>query len=75
MPFKDHSYKQDDSDTFYRLREENIVAYNQAQLICNISESHLFVNTKQQYFSLGEKMYISMLEDLKKTIKVAEDYV
>lgn len=45
---KDHSYKQDDSDTFYRLREENIVAYNQAQLICNISESHLFVNTKQQ---------------------------
>ena len=35
-------------------------------MLCNISESHLFTNTKQTYFSLGEDMHRSMLSDLEK---------
>lgn len=63
---KDHTYKKNDIVEFQHLKDENIVAYNQAKLICNIAESHLFMNTKQQYFSLGEEMFELMIEDLKK---------
>lgn len=61
---KSHTYTQDDSELFDKLREENRTAAAQAKMLCNISDSHLFTNTKQEYFPLGENMHKRMLEDL-----------
>lgn len=66
---KDRGYKRDDSALFEKLREENPTAGSQAQMLCSISESHLFTNTRQTYFPLGEDMHKSMLEDLRKAEK------
>lgn len=61
---KRHSYKKDDSKLFKELKEENPVAAAQAKMLCDIAETHLFTNTKQTYFPLGEDMHRSMLNDL-----------
>lgn len=61
---KRHSYRQDDSELFKNLREENPVAAAQAKMLCDIAETHLFTNTRQEYFPLGEDMYRRMLQDL-----------
>lgn len=61
---KRHSYRRDDSRTLKELKEENPVAAAQAKMLCDIAETHLFTNTKQMYFPLGEDMFRSMLTDL-----------
>lgn len=61
---KKHSYKKDDSKLFKELKEENPVAAAQAKMLCDIAETHLFTNTKQEYFPLGEDMHRRMLADL-----------
>ena len=61
--------KKDDSELFEELRLESPMAHNQAKMLCNLANTHLFTNTKQVYFSLGEQMYKSMLEDLSKAEK------
>ncbi len=66
---KNHSYKKDDSKLFKKLKEEDVNAYNQAKMLCNIAETHLFTNTKQTYFEIGEEMFKSMMNDLKKAEK------
>lgn len=62
---KSYGYKKDDGIEFAQLKNENALAYSQAKMLCDISESHLFRNTKQTYFPLGEDMWESMLLDLK----------
>ncbi len=62
---KNRSYKKDDSEAFITLKKENQAAYSQAAMLCKISDAHLFTDTKQTYFSLGEEMWQSMLVDLK----------
>lgn len=57
-------YPHNDEGNFTKLREENITAHNQAKLLCSLSNSHLFMNTSQRYFPLGEEMWQSMLIDL-----------
>lgn len=54
----------DDSPAFEELAAENPTAHNQAKILCKIAESHLFTDTKQTYFPLGEFMYQAMLKDL-----------
>lgn len=66
---KDKSYKKDDRVLFEKLHEENAQAGSQAKMLCSISESHLFTNTRQTYFPLGEDMHRSMLEDIKRAEK------
>ncbi len=61
---KSYAYQQDDNELFSKLKEENLIALAQAKLLCNIAETHIFTNTKQEYFSLGEEMYERMLTDL-----------
>ncbi len=61
---KSHTYSQDDSKLFEKLREENPVAAAQANMLCKIADTHLFTNTKQEYFPLGEEMHKRMLIDL-----------
>ena len=66
---KDSAYKKDCSEAFAGLRQENPAAAAQAKMLCDIGDAHLFTNTRQQYFSLGEEMFAAMLEDLKKAEK------
>lgn len=64
VSLKEHSYHKDDSAAFEELAAENPAAHNQAKFLCRIAESHLFTDTKQTYFPLGECMYQAMLKDL-----------
>ena len=61
---KKQSYKQNDSKLFDQLRVENPAAAAQAKMLCDIAETHLFTDTKQEYFPLGEDMFRRMLPDL-----------
>lgn len=63
---KSNSYKKDDTELFDRLNEESPAVYSQAKMLCGISDSHLFTDTGQTYFSVGEEMYKSLITDLKK---------
>ena len=62
---KSLSYTRDDSAGFALLKAESPAACSQAKLLCNISEAHLFQNTRQEYFPLGEAMFPRILEDLR----------
>ncbi|MBQ7876653.1 MAG: cardiolipin synthase [Clostridia bacterium] len=66
---KEASYKLDDGVLFEKLTLENPVAASQAKMLCSISEAHLFTDTKQMYFPLGEDMYPRLLEDLRNAEK------
>ena len=62
-------YPEQSHENFIRLQQENRTASNQAKLLCALSYTYLFTNTKQTYFSLGEDMWQSMLADLKRAEK------
>jgi len=66
---KDNAYQKDDSLLFKKLEEEDAVACNQAKMLCNIAETHLFANTKQKYFPSGELYFENLLIDLKSAEK------
>lgn len=66
---KSHTYQQEEHELFIRLKEENPVAAAQANMLCKIADTHLFTNTKQEYFPLGENMHKRIMEDLKKAKK------
>ena len=66
---KDHSYQKDDKELFNQLKTENVVAASQAGMLCNIAEAHLFTDTKQTYYPLGEDMHLALLQDLSKAEK------
>lgn len=68
---KSHTYSQDDRELFSKLRAENPTAAAQAKMLCSIAETHLFTNTAQEYFPLGEDMHQRMLTDLES----AEKYI
>ena len=61
---KNRAYIKDDAELLADLKKENPVAAAQARMLCNIAETHVFTNTKQEYFPLGEDMYQRMLEDI-----------
>ena len=66
---KDHNYGKDDSVLFTSLQEASPQAAAQAKMLCNIAETHLFTNTKQTYFPLGEDMFRSLVDDLQRAEK------
>ncbi len=57
-------YKKDDSHLLNELEKENPEAASQAKMLLNTSGAHLFDNTAQKYYPLGEKMFEDMLVDL-----------
>lgn len=61
---KSNTYNNIDQELFKKLEEENPVAMSQAKMLCKIADTHIFTNTKQEYFPLGENMHESMLKDL-----------
>ena len=62
----DQSYRKEDQPELAALAEETPLVATQAQMLIKIANAHLFTNTAQQYFPLGEQMHRSMLEDLRK---------
>lgn len=66
---KSLSYRLDDSLVLQSLREKNPLAASHADVLCKISGTHLFTDTEQIYFSIGEDMFESMLVDLEKAEK------
>lgn len=59
----------DDSAAFTALKGISVAAHNQARMLANISDSHLYSGTVQEYFPLGDDMYPPMLEDLRRAEK------
>ena len=68
---RSHAYKHDDSQLLSQLRDEDPIASAGAQMLMGIADTHLFTNTKQEYFSLGEEMHSRLLEDL----RIAEKFI
>ena len=66
--FKD-SLQYDDSTIIKELQNNHKLISTQAIELCKISNSHLYKNTKLEYYSLGEEMYKSILEEIKKAEK------
>jgi len=66
---KSHGYKKNSNDLFSSLANENPSVASQAKMLCSISEAHLFSNTKQEYFPLGEDMHRRLLHDLESAEK------
>ncbi|MBO5109416.1 MAG: cardiolipin synthase [Clostridia bacterium] len=66
---KNSSYHRDDGEMLEQLKEESPVAASQAKMLTDIAEAHLFTNTKQTYFPIGEDMHPQMLDDLAKAEK------
>ena len=58
-------HKPDDLRLFAGLAEKSLEAHNQAKMLCNIAETHLYSDTKQEYFPLGESMFARLLENLR----------
>ena len=54
-----------DDNILSELKKSDPVSFNQAKMLCDISDTHIYKNTKQTYFPSGEEMYESMLKDLK----------
>ncbi len=61
---KHRAYAKDDSALFEELEKDDITAAAQAKMLCNIAEAHLFTDTRQTYFPLGEDMFLQLLDDL-----------
>ena len=61
---KSQGYQYDDSAQIAKLQDENPIVALQAKMLCSIGETHLFTDTKQEYFPLGEDMHQRLLQDL-----------
>ncbi len=68
---KSHTYKQDDGKLLNTLHKENPTAAAQAQMLMGVADTHLFTDTKQEYFPLGEDMHRRLLDDLER----AENFI
>lgn len=58
-----------DEGTLKKLEQEDKQAYLQANLLCKLSDTHLYQNTTATYYDMGEKLFPAMLEDMKKAEK------
>lgn len=63
------SYDYDDKKNFEELKTENELVSTQATALCLTASSHLYKNSKLEYYPLGEKMHKAMLEELNKAEK------
>ena len=61
---KRYDYRKDSAAIEADLAADNPMAASQAKMLIGISGSHLFTNTKQTYFPIGEDMFAGMLADL-----------
>lgn len=66
---QDQCFAKDDTIVLEKIKQEDKRAYQQARLLCEISDTHVYQNTSSQYYELGDTMFPAMLEDLKKAEK------
>lgn len=59
-----YGYRYNDGEAFEALRRRDEAAFAQAKMLTEIAGTHLFTDTRQQYFALGEHMYARLLQDL-----------
>ena len=64
-----YRYERNQVEILDELECENAHASAQAKMLCKIADTHVFTNTKQTYFALGEDMFESMIPDLEKAEK------
>ncbi len=64
-------YKRCDIVEFESLKKDDRIAASQAKMLCRIADTHLFTNTSQMYFPLGQDMQKKLIEDLQK----AENFI
>lgn len=60
------SFNRDDSKELEEIKKYDKLMYSQALELKKISHTHLYKNTKINYFSLGEYLHKSILEELEK---------
>ena len=60
----EHDYEFCDENNFKKLYDYSPITHSQARLLCNLSGSRLFTDTKIKYFPSGESVLNSMLDDL-----------
>lgn len=64
-----NSLNYDDSKESELLNKDNELIYSQIEQLKKISGTHLYMNNDLTYFSLGEEMHKSILEELEKANK------
>ena len=64
-------HRPDDAPLFEQLEKTSPYAHSQARMLCSIGQTHLYSNTRQEYFPLGEDMLPRLLEDL----QAAENFI
>lgn len=62
-------YRKDDTAVMEALEKVSSNACGQAKMLQRIANCHVFTNTAQQYFPLGEDMFPQLLADLRKAEK------
>ncbi len=62
---KQHVEKNDSAE-LSNIKSENEIIGSQAVMLNKLSGSHTYGNTDIRYFPLGEKLFVSIVEDLKK---------
>lgn len=60
------SLNYDDTKNHQELKKQDLLISTHAKEMCNITNTHLYQNTKLEYFKVGEEMYNSILEEIKK---------
>lgn len=58
-----------DSPDASNLAEENAQAYSQATLLKELSQTHIYTDTTVKFFSLGDKVFPYLLDDLRNAEK------
>ena len=63
------SYKYNDDENFKQLQEKDGMMALQAKSLCKTSKVHLYTNTKLEYYTSGEQLFESMIQELKRAEK------
>ncbi len=61
--------KVDDEIVLDKMKKEDKQAYLQAKLLKKLAHTNVYQNTDMKYFDMGEKLFASMMEDLRKAQK------
>lgn len=64
-----NSYLYNDKENFELINQQNNLISTQAKSLCLTADTHLYKNSKCEYFSSGEQAHKSMLEEIKKAEK------
>lgn len=64
-----NSLEYDDTENFEELKKKDELIASQAIQLCTIADTHLYKDTKLEYYKLGEEMHKAMLKELRKAEK------